>query len=60
LFLAKSRNAAWRNLPRNPKGRACFCAQLLRFLSTNQTTLLVPCPAQKQVPSRPRRNVNRP
>ncbi|WP_312521205.1 hypothetical protein, partial [Stutzerimonas nitrititolerans] len=22
--LAKSRNAAWRYLPRNPEGRACF------------------------------------
>ncbi|MDP3815251.1 hypothetical protein, partial [Pseudomonas sp.] len=60
--LAKSRNAAWHNLPRNPQGRACFCA-LLRFSSliwNNQTTLLVPGPAQKQAPSRPRRNVNRP
>jgi hypothetical protein len=60
--LAKSRNAAWHNLPRNPQGRACFCA-LLRFSSliwNNQTTLLVPCPAQKQAPSRPRRNGNRP
>src|SRR5690606_21730986 len=24
--LAKSCNAAWRYLPRNPSGRACFCA----------------------------------
>ncbi len=23
--LTKSRNAAWRHLPRNPSGRACFC-----------------------------------
>jgi len=30
--LAKSRNAAWHNLTRNPQGRACFCARL-RFLS---------------------------
>jgi len=30
--LAKSRNAAWRHLPRNPKGRACFCA-MRRFSS---------------------------
>jgi len=60
--LAKSRNAAWCHLPRNPQGRACFCV-LLRFSSliwNNQTTLLVPCRAQKQAPARPRRNVNRP
>src|SRR5690606_1106761 len=25
--LAKSRNAAWRYLARNPEGRACFCAR---------------------------------
>jgi hypothetical protein len=60
--LAKPCNAAWRHLPRNPKGRACFCA-VLRFSSliwNNQTTLLVPCPAQKQAPARPHRNGNRP
>jgi len=54
--LAKSCNTAWCNLPRNPKGRACFCARL-RFSSliwNNQTTLLVPCHAQKQAPARPR------
>jgi hypothetical protein len=45
--LAKSCNTAWRNLPRNPTGRAGFYA-LLRFSSliwNNQTTLLVPCRA---------------
>jgi glycine betaine/proline transport system substrate-binding protein len=54
--LVKSRNAAWRHLPRNPKGRACFSA-ILRFSSliwNNQTSLLVPCLAKKQAPARPR------
>ncbi|WP_165914233.1 hypothetical protein [Pseudomonas sp. IC_126] len=48
--LAKSRNAAWRDLPRNPKGRACFCAMLRysSFIWNNQTSLLMPCLAQKQ------------
>ncbi|WP_128576440.1 hypothetical protein [Pseudomonas sp. BAY1663] len=43
--LAKSRNAAWRHLTRNPKGRACFCA-MRRYSSliwNDQTSLLVPC-----------------
>jgi len=30
--LVKSRNAAWRHLPRNPKGRASFRA-VLRYSS---------------------------
>src|SRR5690606_15247483 len=54
--LATSRNAAWRHLPRNPKGRACFCA-MRRFSSliwNDQTALLVPCLAQKQAPARSR------
>ena len=60
--LAKSRNAAWRHLPRNPKGRAPFGA-LLRYSSfmwDNQISLLMPCLAQKLAPARPRRNGNRP
>ncbi len=56
--LAKSRNAAWRHLPRNPKGRASFCA--VRCCSTahleHQTSRLAPSPAQKLAPARPRRN----
>jgi len=54
--LAKSRNAAGRHLPRNPSGRACFCA-MRRFSSriwNDQTLLLVPCLAQKQAPARTR------
>ena len=46
--LAKSRNAAWRHLPRNPKGRASFCA--VRCCSTahleHQTSRLAPSSAQ--------------
>jgi len=57
--LAKSRNAAWHNLTRNPQGRSLFL-RAAAFFVANQTTLLAPCPAQKQAPSRPRRNVNRP
>jgi len=47
--LAKFRNAAWRHLPRNPKGRAYFCAvrRYSSFIWNNQTSLLMPCPAQK-------------
>src|SRR5690606_14443817 len=54
--LAKSRNAAWRYLPRNPKGRACFCATLRSssLIWNDQTSLLAPCFAQKQAPARPR------
>jgi len=54
--LAKLRNAAWRHLPRNPSGRACFCA-MRRFSSliwNDQTSLLAPCFAQKQAPVRTR------
>ncbi len=54
--LAKFRNAAWRHLPRNPSGRACFCA-MRRFSSliwNDQTSLLAPCLAQKQAPARTR------
>jgi len=52
--LAKSCNAEWRALTRNPKGRCCFAAGL-RYSSliwNNQTALLAPCPAAKQPPSR--------
>ena len=53
--LAKSRNDAWRNLPRNPKGRASFC--VVRRYSTahlgDQTSRLAPSPTQKLAPSRP-------
>ena len=46
--LAKSRNAAWRHLPLNPKGRASFCA--VRCCSTahleHQTSRLAPSSAQ--------------
>ncbi|RRV26515.1 LysE family translocator [Stutzerimonas nitrititolerans] len=54
--LAKSRNAAWRYLPRNPSGRACFCAmrRYSSFVWNDQTSLLMPCLAQKQAPARPR------
>jgi len=54
--LAKSRNAAWRYLPRNPKGRACFCAALRysSFIWNDQTSLLMPCSVQKQAPARSR------
>jgi len=54
--LAKFRNAAWRYLPRNPKGRTCFCAALRysSFIWNDQTSLLMPCSAQKQAPARPR------
>jgi len=53
--LAKTRNAAWRHLPRNPKGRACFCAvrRYSSFIWNDQTSLLMPCSAQKQAPARP-------
>ncbi|WP_417796891.1 hypothetical protein, partial [Stutzerimonas nitrititolerans] len=54
--LTKSRNAAWRYLPRNPKGRVCFGA-MRRFSSliwSDQTALLVPCLAPKQAPARTR------
>ncbi|WP_208630483.1 hypothetical protein, partial [Ectopseudomonas oleovorans] len=51
--LAKSRNDAWRNLPRNPKGRASFC--VVRRYSTahlgDQTSRLAPSPTQKLAPS---------
>lgn len=56
--LAKSRNAAWRHLPRNPMGRASFCA--MRRCSTahlgDQTSRLTPSLAQKLAPARPRKN----
>jgi len=54
--LAKSRNAAWRYLPRNPEGRACFFAALRysSFIWNDQTSLLMPCSAKKQAPARPR------
>ncbi|WP_313433224.1 hypothetical protein, partial [Stutzerimonas nitrititolerans] len=47
--LAKFRNTAWRYLPRNPKGRACFCAarRYSSFIWNDQTSLLMPCSAQK-------------
>jgi len=54
--LAKSRNAAWRHLPRNPQGRVVFCA-MRRYSSliwNDQTSLLVPCLAQRTAPARPR------
>ena len=53
--LFQSRNAAWRHLPRNPKGRASFCTVLRysSFIWNDQTTLLTPCPAQKLAPARP-------
>jgi hypothetical protein len=53
--LFQSRNAAWRHLPRNPKGRASFCTVLRysSFIWNNQITLLTPCPAQKLAPARP-------
>ncbi|WP_312592679.1 hypothetical protein, partial [Stutzerimonas nitrititolerans] len=43
--LAKFRNAAWRYLPRNPSGRACFCATLRSssLIWNDQTSLLAPC-----------------
>jgi DnaK suppressor protein len=44
------------HFPRNPKGRACFCA-VRRFSSliwNNQTALLLPCLAQKQATAQPR------
>jgi len=47
--IAKTRNAAWRYLPRNPKDRACFlrdAAFLVAHLEC-QTSLLAPCLAQK-------------
>ncbi|MDT4860936.1 hypothetical protein FQZ97_955210 [compost metagenome] len=45
--LGKSRNDAWRDLPRNPKGRAAFYAALCcsSFIWNDQTTRLAPCPA---------------
>src|SRR5690606_23455643 len=56
--LGKSRNNAWRHLPRNPKGRASFCAALCysSFIWSNQTSLLMPCSAQKLAPARPTKN----
>ncbi|WP_312226434.1 hypothetical protein, partial [Stutzerimonas nitrititolerans] len=37
-------------------GRACFCAmrRYSSFIWNNQTSLLMPCLAQKQAPARPR------
>src|SRR5690606_8340993 len=51
--LAKSRNAAWRHLPRNPAGRACFCAmrRYSSFVWNDQASLLLPCLAQKHAPA---------
>ncbi|MED5501003.1 MAG: hypothetical protein VX950_09160, partial [Pseudomonadota bacterium] len=53
--LFQSRNAAWRHLPRNQKGRASFFTVLRysSFIWNDQTTLLTPCPAQKLAPARP-------
>jgi hypothetical protein len=49
--LAKSRNAAWRHFSRNPSGRACFFAprRYPLFVWNDQTSLLMPCCAKKQV-----------
>jgi len=60
--LAKSRNAAWRHLPRNPKGRARFCAALRysSFIWNDQTSLLMPCSAQKWARHGRERNGNKP
>jgi len=54
--LAKSRNAAWGHLPRNPSGRVSFCAvrRLSSFICSQQTSLLIPCPSQKLLPARVR------
>jgi len=46
-----------------PFGPGLFFCAMLRFSSliwNDQTSLLVPCLAQKQAPARPRRNGNRP
>ena len=60
--LAKSRNDAWRNLPRNPKGRASFC--VVRRYSTahlgDQTSRLAPSPRKNWLRRGRARNGNRP
>ncbi|WP_249347991.1 IS5 family transposase, partial [Rhodococcus erythropolis] len=53
--LAKTRNAAWRHLTRNPKGRGPSGAARRRssFIWNDQTSLLVPCSAPNGPPLRP-------
>ncbi len=53
--LFKSSNTAWRDLARNPKGRACFAARLRYspLIWNDQTSRLLPCLAAKRAPARP-------
>jgi hypothetical protein len=53
--LAKSCNDSGGHFPRNPEGRASFCAMRRYSMAhlARQTSHLVPCLAQKLAPARP-------